>query len=180
VTNDDDETGEALPSDEDTRYLDDTVDRNELRSRHYGLLQELRVVLPGVQVLLAFLLTAPFASKFDQLDSWGRRAYEAALTSSMLSVAFLLSPTFLHRFGERTARRDRLLWSIRLMVVGLVMLGVSLLTAMWGVARFVFDTATAWELVVPVGLTMIVLWIALPLRLRRRGSTPVQQRSDGR
>jgi hypothetical protein len=56
-----------------------------------------------------------------------------------------------------------------------VMLGVSLLTAMWGVARFVFDTATAWELVVPVGITMIVLWIVLPLRLRRRGPRAAQQ-----
>ena len=90
-------------SDEDTKYLDDVVDRAELRDRYYGLLQELRVVLPGVQVLLAFLLTAPFAAKFDDLDSWGRRAYQVALTSSMLSVTFLLSPTFLHRFGERTA-----------------------------------------------------------------------------
>src|SRR3954454_21508202 len=101
--------------DEDTKYLDDVADRPELRDRYYGLLQELRVVLPGVQVLLAFLLTAPFAAKFDDLDAWGRRAYQVALTSSMLSVAFLLSPTFLHRLGDRRARRDRLMWSIRLM-----------------------------------------------------------------
>jgi MFS family permease len=176
---DDVEPGDQAPSDEDTRALDDNRDRNELRARYYALLQELRVVLPGVQVLLAFLLTVPFASKFDQLDRWGRRGYETALTSSMLSVAFLLSPTFLHRFGERTARRDRLLWSIRLMVVGLVLLGVSLLAAMWSVARFVFGTATAWELVVPVGLTMLVLWVYLPLTLRRRGSTtPRAERLD--
>ncbi len=163
------------PSDEDTKYLDDVDDRAELRDRYYGLLQELRVVLPGVQVLLAFLLTAPFAAKFDDLDSWGRRAYQVALTSSMLSVTFLLSPTFLHRFGERTARRDRLMWSIRLMVVGLILLGISLLTALWGVARFVFGDATAWELVVPVAVTMLVLWILLPFTLRRRGSTPARE-----
>ena len=166
------------PSDEDTKYLDDVDDRAELRDRYYGLLQELRVVLPGVQVLLAFLLTAPFAAKFDDLDDWGRRAYQVALTSSMLSVTFLLSPTFLHRFGQRTARRDRLLWSIRLMVVGLILLGLSLLTALWGVARFVFGDATAWELVVPVALTMLVLWIVLPFTLRRRGSTPARQPFD--
>jgi MFS family permease len=169
---------EEDPSDEDTKYLDDVDDRAELRDRYYGLLQELRVVLPGVQVLLAFLLTAPFAAKFDDLDDWGRRAYQVALTSSMLSVTFLLSPTFLHRFGERTARRDRLLWSIRLMVVGLILLGLSLLTALWGVARFVFGDATAWELVVPVALTMLVLWIVLPFTLRRRGSTPARQPLD--
>ncbi len=178
MVTDDVEPGDIPPSDEDTRDLDDITDRNELRTRYYGLLQELRVVLPGVQVLLAFLLTAPFASKFDQLDGWGRRAYEAALTSSMLSVAFLLSPTFLHRFGQRTARRDRLLWSIRLMVVGLVMLAVSLLTAMWGVARFVFDTTRAWELAVPVGVTMVVLWIVVPLHLHRRGSRSAQKVTD--
>ena len=160
---------ETVPSDEDTRDLDDIADRKELRDRYYGLLQELRVVLPGVQVLLAFLLTVPFAARFEALDAWSRRAYEVALTSSMLSVAFLLAPTFLHRFGERTARRDRLLWSIRLMVVGLVLLGVSLLTAMWGVARFVFGGAAAWALVLPVGIVMFALWIVLPFTLRRRG-----------
>jgi MFS family permease len=174
----DDVDPEKAPSDQDTKYLDDVADRAELRDRYYALLQELRVVLPGVQVLLAFLLTAPFAAKFDDLDAWGRRAYQVALTSSMMSVTFLLSPTFLHRFGERTARRDRLTWSIRLMVVGLILLGVSLITALWGVARFVFGDATAWELVVPVAVTMLILWTFLPFTLRRRGSTPARQSSD--
>ena len=102
-------------------------------------------------MLLAFLLTVPFAQRFHELDAAGRRAYEVALTSSMLSVVFLLGPTFLHRFGERTARRDRLLWSIRLMVVGLVLLGIALLAALWGVARFVFGDGSAMQLVIPVG-----------------------------
>jgi len=159
------------PSDEDTRYLDDDADREELRQRYYGLLQELRVVLPGVQVLLAFLLTAPFAERFGDLDAWGRRAYEAALTCSMLSVVFLLGPTLLHRFGERTARRDRLLWSIRLMVVGLILLGAALLAALWGVARFVFGSGSALQLVIPVAVAMAVVWIVVPMSLERRGST---------
>jgi len=166
VTEDRDES-----SDEDTRYLDDDADRPELRQRYYGLLQELRVVLPGVQVLLAFLLTVPFAQRFNELDPAGLRAFEVALTGSMLSVIFLLGPTFLHRFGERRARRDRLLWSIRLMVVGLVLLGIALMAALWGVARFVFGDGTAMQLVVPVGVAMIAVWIVVPLTLRRRGST---------
>jgi len=168
---DEDHIGTTAPSDEDTKYLDDRADRGELRDRYYGLLQELRVVLPGVQVLLAFLLTAPFAARFEDLDGWSRRSYEAALTSSMLSVVFLLGPTFLHRFGQRTARRDRLLWSIRLMVVGLVLLGISLLTAMWGVARFVFGSGSAVQHVVPVAVAMLAVWIWVPLTLKRRGST---------
>lgn len=164
---------ESLPrSDEDTKDLDDVVDREELRQRYYGLLQELRVVLPGVQVLLAFLLTAPFAQRFEDLDDWGRRSFGLALTSSMFSVVCLLGPTFLHRLGERTARSARLLWSIRLMVVGLALLGVSLVTAMWSVARLVFGTTTAWRLVTPVAVTMVGLWVVLPLTLRRRRDPP--------
>lgn len=166
-----------IPSDEDTKYLDDDADRRELRDRHYGLLQELRVVLPGVQVLLAFLLTAPFAQRFNELDAWGRRAYQAALASSMLSVVFLLGPTFLHRVGERTARRDRLLWSIRLTVAGLALLGVALLTALWGVARFVAGGSSALQLVLPVAATMVAVWVVVPLTLRRRGSTQPARRA---
>jgi len=172
------ERDEDVPSDEDTRYLDDVADRQELRSRYYGLLQELRVVLPGVQVLLAFLLTVPFAQSFEDLDEWGRRAYEAALACSMLSVVFLLGPTFLHRFGERTARRDRLLWSIRLMVAGLALLGLALIAALWGVARFVFGDGSALELVIPVVVAMVTVWVLIPLSLHRRGSRSPAARAD--
>ena len=175
----DEDRADGHPSDEDTKYLDDRADRRELRDRYYGLLQELRVVLPGVQVLLAFLLTAPFAARFEELDLWERRAYEAALVSSMFSVVFLIGPTFLHRFGERTARRDRLLWSIRFLVVGLVLLGISLVTAMWGVARFVFDNGRAFQLALPVAAVMLVVWILLPLSLRRvRSSQPEPRDTD--
>jgi|HigsolmetaAR201D_1030396.scaffolds.fasta_scaffold22321_1 drug/metabolite transporter (DMT)-like permease len=184
----DDESGEAwvtededraLPSDDDTRYLDDHRDRRELRDRYYGLLQELRVVLPGVQVLLAFLLTVPFAPGFAELDTWGRRAYETALMSAMFSVVFLVGPTFLHRFGDRRARRDRLLWSIRFLVVGLVLLGLALVSAMWAVARYVFDNGSAFQLTVPVVAVMAVVWFLLPLRLKRRGSRePLPRAAD--
>ena len=152
----DDERDEASTSDEDTRYLDDDADRPELRQRYYGLLQELRVVLPGVQVLLAFLLTVPFAQRFNELDAAGRRAFQVALTGSMLSVIFLLGPTFLHRFGERRARRDRLLWSIRLMVVGLAPARRRPAWRRCGAwPASCSATARRMELVIPVGVAMV-------------------------
>jgi hypothetical protein len=166
-------------SDEDSKDLDDILDREELRQRYYGLLQELRVVLPGVQVLLAFLLTVPFAQRFSELDVWGRRAFELALTSSMFSVVFLLGPTWLHRLGERRARSARLQWSIRMLVIGIVLLAVSLVTAMWGVARFVFGTGPAWRLMVPIVVTMVALWLILPLTLRTRRDQPDQAPDGG-
>src|SRR3954471_12826223 len=92
--------------------LDDERDRDELRNRYYGLLQELRVLLPGVQILVAFLLTVPFATGFDQLDETGRGLYGIALVSGMLAVVAFTTPTVMHRIGERSARSARLVRSI--------------------------------------------------------------------
>ena len=155
-------------SQKEVEELDDVADRDELRTRYEVLLQELRVSLPGVQVLSAFLLTAPFSQRFDELDEWGRRVYGVALISSMLSVICLVGPILLHRLGERTARAARLRWGIRLQVLGMAFLAVALVTAVWGVARFVFNTSTAWWLVMPVITLVLSVWVALPLSMRRR------------
>jgi hypothetical protein len=154
-------------SEKDVTQLDDVADRQELRNRYDLLLQEVRVALPGVQILLAFLLTVPFAQAFDDLDAWGRRAYGVALTGSMLSVVCLLTPAVLHRLGQRRARRVRLVWSIRLQVLGLIFLAIALIAALWGVARFVYGTSLAWIITVPTMAFLLLCWVALPLSVRR-------------
>jgi hypothetical protein len=161
-----------VDSEKNVKQLDDVVDREELRNRYDLLLQEVRVALPGVQILLAFLLTAPFAQQFTDLDTWGRRAYGVALTCSMLSVVCLLTPAVLHRLGQRTARAARLLWSIRLQILGLAFLGVALLAGLWGVARFVYGTSLAWWITLPTTALVLLCWVALPLSLRRRPPAP--------
>ena len=161
-------TAEDPASPQEISELDDIADRDELRKRYEVLLQEMRVSLPGVQVLSAFLLTAPFSQRFDELDEWGRRAYGVALISSMMSVICLVGPILLHRLGERQARAARLRWGIRLQVLGMAFLAVALVTAVWAVARFVFSTSAAWWLVVPVLTIIMLAWVALPLSLRRQ------------
>ena len=99
---------EDAEGEREAQELDDVADREELRDRYEMLLQELRVVLPGVQVLMAFLLTAPFAQRFADLDDLGRQAYLVALISALGSTICLLSPTVFHRVADRTARRARL------------------------------------------------------------------------
>lgn len=166
----------ARKSDLDVDQLDDRRDREELRNRYYGLLQELRVVLPGVQVLLAFLFAVPFAEGFARLDDLGRATYALSLLGALLAVICLMAPTAMHRFGERTARRQRLRWSIRLTMVGLGFLAVALIAALWTVARFVYDGAIAAVVVVPLAAAIPVLWWVLPRRLtlaaRDRDETP--------
>jgi hypothetical protein len=153
-------------SEKEPSQLDDVDDREELRGRYDMLLQEVRVVLPGVQVLSAFLLTAPFSQRFAELDTWGRRAFGVALASSMLSVILLLGPTLLHHLGERTARSNRVSVSIVLLLLGLASLAVALISALWGVSRFVFGTGTAWAVTLPVVATIVLVWLVLPRLLR--------------
>jgi MFS family permease len=168
----DDHEDEGGRDDRSLKHLDDVRDREELRTRYYGLLQELRVILPGVQVLLAFLLTAPFAQRFEDLDDRGRTLYAVALLTSLAAVVALLAPTVMHRLGERRARRARLLWSIRLMVLGLAALTVSLLSATWCVTRLVWGPEAGEAAAIGAGALFVALWVLLPLLLRRRGSAP--------
>lgn len=157
-----------LPDSElDVDELDDTDNRDELRDRYYGLLQELRVALPGVQVLLAFLFAVPFAEGFTRLDSVGRATFAVAMVSALAAVICMLSPTAMHRFGARTARVARLTWSIRLTMVGLSFLAVALSAALWTVARLVYDGVIAVIVTVPVVAGIAGLWWLLPVQIGR-------------
>jgi len=147
----------------DPDRLDDHADRDELRRRYYGLLQELRVVLPGVQVLLAFLLTAPFTDRFERLDDVGRGAYTGALAAAFAATVCFIGPTVFHRVGVRTVRAARLRWGIRLMRAGLVLLAAALAAALWCVARYVYDDAVAWFMAIGAVALILALWVVLPV-----------------
>ena len=155
-------------SERSSTELDDVADREELRRRYEMLLQETRVVLPGVQVLAAFLLTAPFSQRFAELDRWGRSAYLVAMLASMLSVVCLMTPTMLHRVGDRRARSGRLTAGIRAFVAGMVLLSVALVASMWAVMRFVFDNGKGWWYTLPLLVALLLMWVVLPRLLRRR------------
>lgn len=144
--------------------LDDERDRDELRERYYGLLQELRVLLPGVQILVAFLLVVPFNVGFQELDTTGRNLYGVALTGGVLAVIAFTSPTVFHRIANRQSRSARLVWGIRCTRLGLVLLGVSLLSAVTVVGRVVFDPWVAALLTTGLAVAMVGLWVLLPLR----------------
>ena len=147
--------------------LDDAPDREELRRRYYGLLQELRVLLPGVQVLVAFLLTVPFAQRFSELDDVGKDMYLTSLVAGVLAVVAFVTPTAFHRFGDRRSRSQRLAWAIRMTRVGIVFMAVALESALLVICRLVFDTTVAFVVVAAVGVVMVSAWILLPLAAGR-------------
>lgn len=165
---------DSAAKDRSASQLDDDRDREELRQRYYGLLQELRVLLPGVQVLVAFLLTAPFAQRFSDLDQLGRTVYGVSLVSGVLSVVAFVTPTAFHRFGGRTARSQRLVWAIRLTRVGIGLMAISLESALFVIFRLIFGLGAATAVTVGVGLAMVVAWAVLPLSVGGRHSHVIE------
>jgi cation transport ATPase len=138
---------------------DDRLDR-ELEE----LLQELRIALPGVQILFAFLLVVPFNNRFAQTDDLQRNVWFAALLLALGSVACFITPTAYHRLRFREFDKERLvLTATRLAVVGLVCLATALSASAFFVTGFVFsDRAAAFVTALAAG-TIGGLWFALPL-----------------
>ena len=157
--------GDVTAIDDDDRSvteLDDERDREELRTRYYGLLQELRVLLPGTQVLVAFLFTVPFNNRFTELSVWDQRLYGVALAAGVLGIIMLIAPTAFHRLGPRRSRAARLLWSVRAARAGLGFLGVSLVSSLSVVTDMVFGTTAAVVVGAVAVVVLLIVWLALP------------------
>jgi Family of unknown function (DUF6328) len=131
------------------------------------LLQELRVALPGVQVLFAFLLTVPFSQGFDSLEPVQRELYFGVLLATALSTALLIAPTAYHRLLFRKRDKEHLVRiSNRLTLGGLGVLAIALTGAVLLISDLLFKTTPTVIFTVAAGLTFATLWGILPL-LRR-------------
>lgn len=131
------------------------------------LLGELRVALPGVQVLFAFLLVVPFNTRFASLDPGQERLYLATLLSAGLASAFLIAPTAHHRMTFRLQDKEHLvLVANRLAILGLSFLAISMTGAIGLVTDVVFSRAVAVVSAAVIGATFVALWILWPFRRR--------------
>ncbi|MEZ5211625.1 DUF6328 family protein [Gordonia sp. PP30] len=130
------------------------------------LIQELRVLQTGVQVLAGFLLIVPFQSRFDVLDDAGVAVYLVTVGAALLAVAFLLAPIALHRMlFRRHSLRRVVAVTHRETMVGLGALALALA----GSATLVVRAATAsWWAAAAAGIVASVvltwLWVGVPLR----------------
>jgi hypothetical protein len=148
-------------ADEDHDGSDDHVE--EARERYRELLEELRVILPGVQVLFAFLLTAAFTNRFAELDELGRNVFAASLLGAALTAVTLMTPAAYHRVAPGVDRSERLGVAIVLTVAGMAMLGLSMGAAVFVVARFVLGTAWGVAFGVITMLFVVSLWFVMPI-----------------
>jgi hypothetical protein len=151
----------------------------ERRDRQFGeLLQELRVVQTGVQVLFAFLLGVPFAVGFEKLDGEQRLLYFAALVLAGLSVILLLAPTAWHRLLFTLGDKPHLIAvSQRLAVAGLACVGLAVIAVLALISSVLYPGVVAVVTTAFFLVACLVLWLVLPLR--RRGED-IARDEDGR
>ncbi len=133
------------------------------------VLQELRVVLTGVSVLLGFVLTLAFTADLDRRGAFATTAYTVTVLSIASATVVLVAPVSFHRLLFRRRRREALVtFADRSLVAGLGLLligiaGAVLLVLDWVLGRWPAVAGTA--LVTAVAL---VTWYGVPLRQRRR------------
>jgi hypothetical protein len=131
------------------------------------LLNELRVALPGVQVLFAFLLTVPFTQGWARVTPFQQDLYYATLLCSAVATAFLIAPSAIHRIDFQQGDKPRIVQVSNV----LAMLGLTFLAlAVVGVVLLISDllyggSAVVW-FTIAIATVFVVLWYAIPLYLR--------------
>lgn len=156
----------------------------ERLDRNLGeLLQELRVALPGVQVLFAFLLAVPFQQNFTEISEFEKAIYFATLLLTALSAALLIAPSAYHRITFRYQQKHRLVFiANRLAIAGLAALALAMSCAILLITDLLFGTVAAIVTTACAVAVFVVLWAALPLKRRlryREEGLPLLARPEG-
>ena len=137
--------------------------------RHWAeLLQELRVVQAGVQILAGLLYTVPFQASFASLGGTQRAVYLTAVSLATLAAALLIAPVAIHRAMYRRMRRPALIRTSAIMAkLGLGALALSLVTVIVLVFSVVLDTTVGIVAGLIALLVFTALWLAMPKWLAR-------------
>ncbi|MDF9717498.1 sodium:proton antiporter [Nocardioides sp. ChNu-153] len=143
---------------------DERLDRNWSE-----LMQELRVVQTGVQLLTGFLVTIPFTERFGDLTEGQRTLYLTLLVGSVLTTGLIVAPVAYHRLLFRQRRRRWLVESAnQLARAGLLLLALVCSGVVLFVSDVVLGLRPALVLAGAVLVTLLLLWAVVPLLLGRR------------
>jgi hypothetical protein len=128
------------------------------------LLQELRVALPGVQVLFAFLLTVPFSQGFASTTDFQRDLFFATLAATAISTALLIAPSAWHRIHFRQKNKEEMLVaSNKLTIAGLAFLALAMVGAVMLIADYAFSSTLAVVSGIAAVLVLGAFWAAIPV-----------------
>jgi hypothetical protein len=155
----------AAPAEEDRAPQEIRRDRQMIE-----LLQELRIALPGVQILFAFLLTVPFTQRFASVTDFQRDLFFATLLATAFSTVCLIAPTATHRL--RFHQRDRayvIESSHLLMIAGLAFLALAIVGAVLLITDLLYGLGGQWIWPALPAVLLVVLWFVRPLVRHARG-----------
>ena len=134
------------------------------------LLNELRVALPGVQVLFAFLLIVPFSNGFPKMTTVQRDIYFVAFSCATVSAALLIAPSIHHRLRFRARNKEQLLLRAnRLTIVGMAFLAVAMSAVAFVITDVLFKEPWASVSAAVAATAFAWIWYAVPLSSRYRG-----------
>ena len=129
------------------------------------LLQELRVALPGVQVVFGFLLTVPFTARYESLTAFQKDLYFGTMLCTALTTALFVAPSANHRMLFR--KRDKeyiVLVANRLAIAGLASMAISMCGAILLISDLVFDTFVPAVTTCGAAFMFAWLWFVRPMR----------------
>ena len=134
-------------------------------------------MLPGVQVLFAFLLAVPFSTGFSRVDDFERDVYFVALLLAALAIVLLLAPSIQHRILFRREQKRYLVnLGSMLTIAGMTALALAIVLSLILVAHFLFGPGAAWA---AGGLAFVAfgaLWYVLPIERRITSRSPDEER----
>ena len=133
------------------------------------LLNELRVALPGVQVLFAFLLAVPFSQRFERLTAVQEDVFFAAFLCTAIATALLIAPSAYHRMRWRERDKEKLLrTSNRLAIAGTAFLAAAVTAVVYIVTDVIYGLTTSIIVTMAAGVMFGWFWYGLPLVRRWR------------
>ena len=135
------------------------------------LLTELRVALPGIQVLFAFLLVVPFSQGFARVTNTQKAVYFAAFLCTAVATAFLIAPTSYHRLRWRERDKEQMLiTSNRLAILGTVFLALAMTAVVFFITDFLYGGVSSWVTAAAAGV-FAWFWFGLPIMRAQRAKS---------
>ena len=128
------------------------------------LLNELRVALPGVQVLFAFLLTVPFTQMFPKINELQKNVYFAAFITAACATAFLIAPSAYHRIQFRAGDKEQILKTSNVLaIVGMFFLAVSVTFVVFLITDLLFSGSAPAIVTALIAGLFAFLWYGMPI-----------------
>ena len=141
------------------------MDEQEKQDRQMiELLNELRIALPGVQLLFGFLLTVPFAQGFKKVNSFEKGVFYATLLSTTISTVCLIAPSATHRLRFHKGDREYVIETAhKYTIAGLVFLALAIVGALVMITDVLYNGAAVFVFPAVVALLLAGIWFARPL-----------------